>query len=481
MDSVFKRQMAPPLSLLVLGALTPDQHSVTITDENVERLDRADSPDLVGISVKADTAVRSQDIARTYRGRGIPVVFGGIYPTTCPDDCIDHADACVIGEAEEIWARLLQDAAAGCLKKIYRSDRPPDLRLSPTPRWNLIAEKHYLYTNTLTIGKGCPWRCAFCYNSSPNLPVGYRMKPITAILDQIASLRSKHVMFIDDNFIADKSCARRLLTELQPLGLTWHTAVSADIGRHDDILDSMAASGCRSLFIGFETLNTANLKGANKRQNRIEEYNRTIAKIHDRGMMVNASVVFGFDADGPDVFDKTTDWLIDRKIETMTAHILTPYPGTVLHSQLQREGRIIDRDLTHYNTSRAVFQPAGMSTTELEQGYLGAYRRFYSWHSIMRRMPVDSKRCAPYLLFNLCYRKYGNVVSALGAVGLMRAIGKLGAQISYPGMNRETKRPCNQNGGVVDSTGHSGTPSPPGIGSLSRSDYRLPHPTGGFK
>jgi radical SAM superfamily enzyme YgiQ (UPF0313 family) len=436
MDSAFKRQMAPPLSLLVLGALTPDQHRVTITDENVEPLDLSDTPDLVGITVKADTAGRSQEVAQAYRARRIPVVVGGIYPTTCPDDCTDLADALVIGEAEEIWGTLLQDVEAGCLKKIYRNESPPDLSLSPIPRWDLIAEKHYLYPNTLTIGRGCPWRCSFCYNSSSNLPSGYRMKPISAILDEITSLNTRHVLFIDDNFIADKTFARRLIMEFQSLGIVWHTAVSADIGKHDDILDSMATSGCRSLFIGLETLNADNLKGAGKRQNLVKEYSRTIAKIHDRGMMVNASIVFGFDGDRPDVFGTTTDWLIDQKVETMTAHILTPYPGTVLHTKLRAQGRIIDQDLTHYNTSRAVFRPAQMSTADLEQGYIEAYRHFYSWSSILHRLPVDSRRSAPYLLFNVFYRKYGGLVSSLGTIGLMRAIGKLGARISYPAVNR---------------------------------------------
>jgi radical SAM superfamily enzyme YgiQ (UPF0313 family) len=365
MDSAFKRQMAPPLSLLTLGALTPERHRVTIADENVERLEVSDNPDLVGITVKADTAIRSWEISASYRARGIPVVFGGIHPTVCPEQNLERADAVVLGEAEELWGDVLRDAELKSLKKIYKSGQPPDLSLAPVPRWELIAGKRYLYTNTLTIGRGCPWRCAFCYNSSPNLPAGYRIKPVRVVLREIASLPVKHVMFIDDNFIANPASARKLLNALRPLGLVWHTAVSADIGGHEDILDLMAESGCRSLFIGFESLNAENLRAADKRQNHIEEYGRTVSKIHSRGMMVNASVVFGFDGDRPEVFNNMTDWLINQKVETMTAHILTPYPGTALYSKLQEESRICDHDLTHYNTARAVFRPAGMTATEL--------------------------------------------------------------------------------------------------------------------
>lgn len=438
MDSAFKRQMAPPLALLVLGALTPRHHRVTVLDENVQRLRLTDRPELVGISVKADTAQRAWKIARFYRRQNVPVVLGGIHPTACPHECARHADAIVVGEAEELWPRILRDTAAGCMQRVYQNDRPTDLARSPVPRWDLIDPRQYLYTNTLTIGRGCPWRCAFCYNSSPNLPAGYRFKSVQQILAELASLGSRHVMFIDDNFIANPGFARTLLPALRSLSLTWHTAVSADIGRHPDLLDVMAETGCRSLFIGFETLNPANLRSACKRQNRVDEYERIIDAIHQRGMMVNASVVFGFDEDGPDVFDRTTQWLIDRRVETMTAHILTPYPGTALHARWLADGRIIDHDLTHYNTSRAVFRPAKMTTADLETGYLRAYRRFYSWASILKRIPNDPRRRAAYLLFNICYRKYGRIASALGTLGWMRAIGRLAAKVAYPPLRTDS-------------------------------------------
>lgn len=438
MDSAFKMQMSPPLALLVLGALTPHQHKVTVCDENIERLDLRDNPDLVGITVKADTASRSWDIARAYRAKGIPVVIGGIHPTACPEESASHADAIVIGEAEPVWADVLADVQAGELKPSYGSSTPITLDQTPMPRWELIDKKRYLFINTLTIGRGCPWHCSFCYNSSPNLPKGYRAKPVENVLAEIASLKSRHVMLIDDNFIADPAYARQLLQAFRPLRLTWHTAVSADIGQHDDILDLMTETGCRSLFIGFESLNPASLRATNKLQNRREKYEDLVRKIHGHGMMVNASVVFGFDEDGPEVFEQTTDWLIAQRIETMTAHILTPYPGTALYTRLLSENRIFDHDFTHYKTSRAVFHPARMTATELESGYLAAYRRFYSLRSIFARMPIYGGGRVPYLLFNLCYRKYGGFVAFLASPGLMRFFGALGTSLSYPDLRDDT-------------------------------------------
>jgi radical SAM superfamily enzyme YgiQ (UPF0313 family) len=433
MDSDWKTHMAPPLALLVLGALTPPRHRVTVVDENVQPLDRSDAPDLVGITVKADTFLRAARIAVDYRRRGIPVVMGGIHPTACPEECQLHSDAVVIGEAEYVWPELLQHVETGCLQRFYRNTRPVDPADTPVPRWELLDARRYLFTNTLTAGRGCPWRCSFCYNSSPNIDARYRMKPVSHVLREIESLGTRHVMFIDDNFIGDPGQARELLAALRPLNLTWHTAVSADIGRHEDLLDDMAASGCKSLFIGFETVRREALQGCRKGQNRPEEYDATIARIHARGMLVNASMVFGFDEDTPDIFPDTLNWLLRNRVASMTAHILTPYPGTLLHAQLAAEGRIFDRDYEHYNTAHAVFRPARMSATELEQGHRWMYRRFYSWEGIVRRWPTATAQVRAYLEFNLLYRKFGRPASLLGHLVGMRNLARLAKQVAYGG------------------------------------------------
>ncbi|MBA4387262.1 MAG: B12-binding domain-containing radical SAM protein [Verrucomicrobia bacterium] len=432
MDSLWKTHMSPPLSLLVLGALTPAEHDVRIEDENVENVRLDDSPDLVGITVKVDTMQRAAGIASSYRRRGIPVVMGGIHPTACPDECSGHAEAVVVGEAERIWPQLLEDARAGQLRRIYRNTAPISQTEVPVPRWDLIREKNYLFTNTLTIGRGCPWRCDFCYNSSENIDASYRMKPIANIVGEIRSLGIRHVMFIDDNFIGNPLKAKAVIRELAKLNIVWHTAVSADIGNHEDILDLMAESGCKTLFIGFESVNQNNLLGCHKKQNTVEEYDRTIAKIHARGIMVNASLVFGFDKDDASVFPATLDWLVGNRIATMTAHILTPYPGTMLHKRLLAEGRIIDHDLAHYNTAHAVFRPKLMTTDELEHGYLGMYDHFYSWANILRRWPVTANQATAYLEFNLLYRKFGHALSSLGRTVGMRNLAKLAKAIAYP-------------------------------------------------
>ncbi len=431
MDSALKTHMAPPLSLLVLGALTGPEHQVELADENVERVRLDDRPDLVGITVKVDTAGRSFAIADAYRARGVPVVLGGVHVSACPQDCLAHADALVLGPAEGLWDQVLLDLAASRLQPIYAHDEPPALASTPLPRWELLAEKNYLYTNTITVSRGCPWQCDFCYNSIPAIRSDYCTKPVTAVLREIECLGTPHVMFIDDNFIGNRRYTEKLLEAMRPLGLTWHAAVSADVGRDEDLLDLMAETGGQSLFIGFETIHSGNLAASGKGQNRTCEYDRTIERIHQRGMMVNASIALGFDGDGPEVFDLTRDWLIANRVETMTAHILTPYPGTGLHRRLLGEGRIVDHNFDHYTTARCVFRPAGMDIRALERGYLRLYEEFYSWRSILRRLPNHPRQRKAYLLFNLLYRKYGPWLATLGRLGLMSTIGRVARKLSY--------------------------------------------------
>jgi len=429
-DSEYKRVLSPSLGLLTLGALTPDRHEVVIADENVRNVRTDDEPDLVGMSVTVDTARRAYDIAKAYKKRGIPVILGGIHASACPDEASQYADAVCIGEAEYLWKNIIQDVELGALKQRYQSSRFTDPADIPAPRWELIDKSKYLYTNILYASRNCPFRCAFCYNSC-TYAGPYRTRPIPHLLNEIESLGTKHIMFIDDNFIGDIQWTKRFLEAIEPLGLTWNAAVSANIVHHPNLLDLMARTGCKSLFIGFESVNAASLASVQKYQNDIRLYERLAEAVHSRGIMINASIVFGLDHDTPETFRNTLDWLVRHKISTVTSHILTPYPGTRLFREMEEDGRITDRNWTNYTTSEVVFRPARMSPKELREGYLWFYRTFYSFKNIFRRIPDARSQRAPYLLFNFGYRKFGRITSLLGKLGLMNWLGRLGRRLAY--------------------------------------------------
>ncbi len=428
MDTDLKTRMAPPLALLTLMSLTPDGHEVIMCNENVDKIDYHCGAEMVGITITLDVMPRAIQIAKKYRRLGIPVVAGGIHVTSNPEKCIPHFNAICIGAAERVWTRIIEDAAHDRLQQVYHdmADFRGDEIVSPA--YHKIDKGGYLYTNVVTTSRGCPNRCDFCYNSCKNRI--YVQRPIINVLNDIKALRTRHILFIDDNFIGVPSYTRELLGHLRGMDLKWSAAVTAKIADYPDLLDLMASTGCQSLFIGFESINNSSLQGVHK-DNRFEKYERLAAEIHRRGIMINASMVFGLDGDEPNVFRRTLDWLVKNKIETLTSHILTPYPGTELYHRMKDERRITDSNLTKYNTSHVVFRPKGMTAEELYEGYLWIYREFYSFRNILRRMPEHRAQRKSYILFNIFYRKFGWFTSLLARGIPMRAIGRLAAQISY--------------------------------------------------
>lgn len=443
MDSEFKRLMAPSLGLLVLAALTPEPHEVYIEDENVQEINFNDTPDFVGITVNIDTAYKAFNIAEKYLTRNIPVILGGIYTGVNPDEALKHCSSICIGEAEELWPQILADVQNGGLKQKYYNENPTRMESVPIPRWQILDRNQYLYTNVICSSRGCPFQCQFCYNSCTYVHNVYRNRPIKNVINEIKSLNSQHIMFIDDNFIGNPEWTKAFLKEIKPMKLKWNAAVSTNLINHLDLLDDMQHSGCQSLFIGFETINHNSLSSVSKLQNNVNTYENLITEIHKRDIMINASIVFGFDNDTPDVFQSTLNWLIKNKIETVTAHILTPYPGTKLYQSLLKQDRIKDFDLSHYNTSNVVFEPKNLTSKQLYNGYIKLYKDFYSHKNILKRLPKSKKQWASYLLFNLGYRKYGTITSQIAKFFTMSSYGKLASKLAYGANLNRTNKPSN--------------------------------------
>ena len=427
MDTDLKLHMAPPLGLLTVAALLRAEHRVTVENENVGRVDLGDSPDIVGISVTVDVLPRAMEIARAYRSRGIPVVAGGIHITTAAETIPENAfDVLCIGAAEGTWPEIMRDLARGALKKRYRCTGALKGEDIVSPAYDMADAASYLYCNVVHTSRGCPFQCDFCYNSGSEHR--YVNRPIGDVLADIRATGQKHILFIDDNFAGNRAWTREFLRTIRPLGLKWNAAVSLDAVREPELLDLMRDSGCRSLFIGFESIDPHSIDSVHKGQNRTESYDRAVAEIHRRGIMINASFVFGLDGDTPETFSSTLDWIVRSRIETVTSHILTPYPGTVLYDRMLAEGRLLTHDLSLYNTAHVVFQPKGMTPEELYQGYLWMYRQVYSLKNILRRRPEARQQRMSYWLFNLLYRKYGGVTDRLCKLVSYERIGRL-AQI----------------------------------------------------
>jgi radical SAM superfamily enzyme YgiQ (UPF0313 family) len=255
----------------------------------------------------------------------------------------------------------------------------------PIIRRDLIKRPLYLVPNSIVVSRGCPHVCDFCYKEAFfEGGRSFYTQTVDAALAEIDRLPGRHLYFLDDHLFGDRRFAGALFDGMRGMGRLWQAAGTVNMVLAPGLLERAVESGLRSLFVGFETLTPANLIEQRKYQNMRRDYTAAIRRLHDLGVMINGSFVFGMDADDGLVFERTVEWAIERGIETATFHILTPYPGTALYRRLAAQGRITTHDWDQYDTRHTVFRPALMSADELERGYWSAYRDFYRWRSIIR-------------------------------------------------------------------------------------------------
>jgi len=379
-----KYSLFPPLGLATLAAYLRDEDDASIHDEHVQSLDLDDEPDLVVIQVYITSAYRAYEIADHYRRRGAHVALGGLHVTSLPDEAARHADTIFLGPGEDTWPRFLDDFRAGVPQPVYRSTQRT-LDGIPRIRRDLIARRLYLVPNSIVVSRGCPHACDFCYKEAFFTGGrGFYTQHVDDALAEIDRLPGRHLYFLDDHLFGNVPFATALFDAMRGMGRLWQAAATVQSILRPGLVERAARAGLRSLFVGFETLNADNLREQGKLQNLHRDYGAAIRRLHDHGVMVNGSFVFGMDGDDESVFERTVEWAISQGIETATFHILTPYPGTALHARMRKENRILHDNWDLYDTRHVVYRPARLTPAALEAGYWRAYELFYRWSSIFR-------------------------------------------------------------------------------------------------
>jgi radical SAM superfamily enzyme YgiQ (UPF0313 family) len=407
---IFKRSLRyAPLTLTTLAALVPSELNadVRLIDEGIEDVDLTLDADLIGMTVITGTAKRAYELAAHFRGRGIPVVLGGPHVTLIPDDAAPHADAIVVGYAEESWPQLVRDFASLRLQPRYVQRPGLTLVNLPFARRDLLPRHRFITNDVFEATRGCVHSCEFCV-----VPSAWGLKPYQKpVEDVVADIRQKgarKLIFVDLNLIADPSYAARLFEALVPLRVQWYGLATTLLGDDPQLLALAAKSGCRGLLIGLESLSGRNLRETRKGFNSPDKYRALVDALHRHGIALQGCFVFGLDQDTPSIFLETARFVVDARIDLPRFAVVTPFPGTPLFKRLEKEGRILTRNWELYDGQHVVFQPAQMSVEELQRGIETAWRFAYSAPSIGRRILASPSPWPVRIGANLAYRFYAH-------------------------------------------------------------------------
>lgn len=393
-----------PLPIAALAGLTPHDVEIAFYDDRMEAIDFDRPADLVAIPIETYTAKRAYQIASDFRARGIPVVMGGFHATLAPDEAARHAEAVVIGEAENLWPELIDDARHGRLKRIYKADAQPDLASVRYDR-SLFRGKRYLPIRLIETGRGCKFPCDFCAIQA-FFDRTARHRPVDAIVSELESLKqdARVFFFVDDNFAADLGFAADLAEAIAPLGVRWITQMSINAAHDEAFLARLRRAGCVGVLIGFESLDPAVLRAMRKSFNTMKGgFGVALSNLRRHDIRVYGTFVFGYGETRQEAFEEAAQFAIDHRFYIAAFNHLTPFPGTPLYRQLQQDNRLIYENWwldDRYRYNDLPFRPLGAEPDDIRQGCLAARRRFYSWSSIATRILDKVNRADPLMMRN---------------------------------------------------------------------------------
>lgn len=405
----------PSLTLPMVAASTPEGHQIKIVNENYEKLNFKENFDIVAISVLTINAYRSYKLADYYRKKeGTKVVLGGYHASALPHEAKKHADAVVVGEAENLWPQVIKDIENETLRSIYFSQEKPNPASFSSPRRDLYIN---MFSGATQATRGCPVGCEFC-PTTRLLGRKLRKRPVDDLINEIKNIPNKVIIFRDASLTTDPKYAKALFKKMKKLDKKWIANANLNVlGKDEEFLNLAREAGCLQWFVGFESISKETLKKINKTTNVniVDKYGEYVRKIQKHGMGVSGGIIFGFDDDTPDVFEETYKAIQEWQADSIEFNILTPYPGTAIYERFEEEGRILTKDWSKYSQAHVVYEPKNMTPEQLLEGYKWITRKYYSWPELLKRILrywdyATSKEKSPSLLsiptINLALRNY---------------------------------------------------------------------------
>lgn len=414
----WKMQPIPPA---LIAALAPPEVEKRFYDDRLEPIPYDEPTDLVAISVETYTARRAYQIASEYRRRGVPVVMGGFHATLCPDEVARYADSVVVGEAEDVFPRLLDDHRHGRPERVYRAESRPALRVVPDR--SIFRGKRYLPIGLVEFARGCRFRCDFCAITAA-FRAGQTHYDVDRVIAEVRRVRRRGQMifFIDDNITSNLPAAKELMRALIPEKIRWVSQSAINAAHDDEALALMEASGCQGVLVGFESLDPAALAQMNKRFNLMKGGPAAaLERFRAHGLRVYGTFIFGYDHDTPDSFRQSVGFAREEGLFIAAFNHITPFPGTPLYRRLEAEGRLryeawwLD---ARYRYGEVPFTPKAMTHAELSERCVAARREFYGWPSIAARAAMPVNRRDPWMLMNFLAINAMHQVDVSGRNGL---------------------------------------------------------------
>ncbi len=406
-----------PLGLGILAALTPDDFDVVMYDDRMEKIPYNEHTDIVAITVETFTARRAYEISAEYRKRGVTTVMGGMHAVLIPEEVSEHCDCVISGDAEPVWAQMLEDFKNGCLKKHYVPVQPDYPQKNIITRRDIFEGKGYLPITLLQFSRGCSHKCSFCA-SSVYFKAHHYCRPVEDVVKEIRSQKRKLLFFVDDNIVCDRKKAKELFKALIPLKIRWVSQGSLDMLEDDELMSLMVRSGCLGLVIGFESITPECINEMKKYTNKKasgELYSSEIKKLRKWGLQTWAAFTVGHDSDTLETIKATCDFAIKNKFTFAAFNILMPYPNTPLYEKMKNEGRLLydGKWWIHedYRFNYSSIVPKNMTADELTEMSFECRSRFNSPLSIISRAlePRTNMRTpyrfATYLIYNPLFRK----------------------------------------------------------------------------
>lgn len=409
-----RRIHLPGLTLSMLAAVTPPDVHLRLVNETVDDIPYDEPWDLVGLTGMGSGIVRAWQIADEFRRRGRAVVIGGIAASLGdPAWSLAHADAVVLGEAEELWPTLLRDHSAGRLQPVYRMQQPPPIDRLPVPRYDLMDRSRIGRWRPVQATRGCPFTCSFC-SITAFFAQRYRKRPVDQVVRDVRAAKrhgTRHIALIDDNIGVDWDYCADLWEALIPERIIWMSQCSLHIADRPAMLRLAHKSGCRLLSFGIESTSPDSLRAVDKEWNRPERYRDAVRTIRRHGIDVSTEMIIGLDGDDASVFQRTFDFIMDNAISVPRVHIMTPIPGTPLYDELKRDRRILCEEFDRFTGGQVVFEPRHLAPETLQAGYWRLYERLFTWRAILHRIGRNRASLGAYMRavvfgVNLHYRRH---------------------------------------------------------------------------